>query len=27
MLKKSYTGTHVRNEGFIGKNRELNANK
>ena len=27
ILPTFYTGTHVRNEGFIGKNRALNPNK
>ena len=27
VLPTFYTGTHIRNEGFIGKNRALNPNK
>ena len=27
LLPTFYTGTHIRNEGFIGKNRVLNPNK
>ena len=27
ILPTFYTGTHIRNEGFIGKNRALNPNK